>query len=965
MIKIRFIALILIVLNANTALCQITRQWVATYNGSGDFNDRYTCTTTDNSGNIYIGGSTTNNGEDRDYLIVKLNQNGEIVWKKQYRGNGASTDEVTAIATDALGYVYVTGFSKGLNTSEDYLTIKFNNSGDTLWTRRYDFVGEYDQANSIFVDASGNVYVTGQSDSDISSFINDDYVTIKYSSNGTQQWLKRFDGFGGGLDRAVKVLADGAGNVYITGRSDNGTDDDYVTIKYNNSGSQQWIKYDDRGGRDRPVSMAIDINNNLYITGRSDNGSNDDFWTLKYNSAGLLLWQQAFDFVEDDRATAISVDASGNCYITGQSDGDATVTTNFDYQTIAYSSAGTQIWQIRFNSLTSNDDIPNAISVSANQVFVTGLSDSDPSAAVINDIVTKCYSISNGAENWSASYSNNPNNGDEAIAIIANSAGCTTVGFTEDANLHRNAIAIHYNTAGAQTWTQVTDGYGDNNENVRAIAIDASNNVYAAGYSVERGVNRDFAVVKFNSSGSFICKNTIDGTSTGSVDDAQSIAIDNSGNIVLAGYSKNKSTSNDIQLASFNSNCDTVWTQIINGPGNGTDKVYDMVKDNSGNFYLTGRVAPLLNTTNDNCYTAKFDALGNILWAQTFNIGTNEDRGIVVRVSQIGNVYVAGRTFNGNDYDVFLLKYNNNGAQQWVQNYSGGNGDDEPKDMALDANENIYITGTTEEVTDSVFDYLTMKFLADGTQAWVKKFNGTGLGDDEAVSLAVDSEGNVFSIGKSDVDPSVNQNYDIVVIKYDATGNQIWVINYNGDSNADDTGDDIAVNNNNLIYMTGHTNKGSVLAPNYDAITTILDQSGNVLWRDLFNNSSDSSDVPNLIFINGDDFYIAGSTVESNQMRNMMVIKYSGTVGIEKNTSVSAFSIYPNPFNDFIVVETSLINKPIFSVYNSLGQLILEQEVFKGANSISLSNIPPGLYCYQLNNEGITLSNGKIICERK
>jgi len=955
--------LLILVVLSNSLLSQITRQWVATYNGSGDFNDRYTCVTTDASGNIYIGGSTTNDGVDRDYLVVKLTSAGAVTWSKQYSGSGLSTDEVTAITVDVSGNVYVTGFSKGDNTSEDYLTIKYNSNGDTAWTRRYDFVGEYDQANSIFVDGTGNVYVTGQSDSDVSSILNDDYYTIKYSASGNTLWTNRFNGLGDGIDRAVKVVADGSGNVYITGRSSNGNDDDYVTIKYNNAGAQQWIKYDDRGGRDRSTGMAIDASNNIYITGLSDNGNNFDYWTLKYDAAGTLQWQQPFDFVEDDRATAIVVDAAGNCYITGQSDGDASANLNYDYQTVAYNTAGTQIWQKRYDGTASNDDTPNSISVLGNAVYITGLSDADASAAVVNNIVTRSYATSNGIDNWIATFAGSPNNDDEGFSVVANANGCVAVGFTEDANIHRNAIAIQYNTAGTQSWTQVTNGYGDNNENVRAIAVDASFNVYAAGYSVERGVNRDFALVKFNSTGNFVCNRAIDGTSTGSIDDAQSLALDNAGNVILAGFTKNRSTSNDIQIGSFDTNCDTVWTRIVNGQGNGSDKMYDMASDGAGNFYITGRVdADPTSASNDNCYTTKFNASGTILWQQTYNSGgSNEDRGIAIRVSPAGNVYVTGRSWNGTDYDLFIIKYNGSGAQQWLQTYSGGNGDDEPKDMAIDGAENIYVTGNTEEVTDSVYDYVTLKYSTTGAQTWVEKYNGTGLGDDEAVAIAVDGNGAVVVTGKSDVDASTNQNYDIVTVKYDTGGNQLWVKNYNGTANTDDTGDDVVINGNNLIYVTGHTNKGSVLAPNYDAITKIFDAAGNELWSDIFNNTSDSSDVPNLILLSGNDFYIAGSTVEGNQMRNMMVVKYSGTVGLEDNVKANGIAIFPNPFTDNLNIKLTTPGKSVLVLVNSFGQKVFEHTLTQGSNNLLLPELSAGMYFYQIQNNGVGIANGKIV----
>ena len=90
----------------------------------------------------------------------------------------------------------------------------------------------FDQDNDICIDAAGNVFVTGFSDADPTSAINEDYLTIRYSSTGTQIWTQRFNGTGNATDKAVKVLTDPSSQfVYITGRSDNGTNDDYVTIK--------------------------------------------------------------------------------------------------------------------------------------------------------------------------------------------------------------------------------------------------------------------------------------------------------------------------------------------------------------------------------------------------------------------------------------------------------------------------------------------------------------------------------------------------------------------------------------------------------------------------------------------------------------------------------------------------------------------------------------------------------------
>jgi predicted 3-demethylubiquinone-9 3-methyltransferase (glyoxalase superfamily) len=69
-----------------------------------------------------------------------------------------------------------------------------------------------DEVTDLALDGSGNVYVTGQSRIDGSGL---DWVTIKYSADGAQQWFARYDGPDGGDDFADAVAVDGSGNVYV------------------------------------------------------------------------------------------------------------------------------------------------------------------------------------------------------------------------------------------------------------------------------------------------------------------------------------------------------------------------------------------------------------------------------------------------------------------------------------------------------------------------------------------------------------------------------------------------------------------------------------------------------------------------------------------------------------------------------------------------------------------------------
>jgi hypothetical protein len=138
------------------------------------------------------------------------------------------------------------------------------------WVARYNGTGNLDDvAEAIVIDNSGNVYVAGDSEG---SGTGSDYVTIKYDSAGQQQWVARYDGPAHDFDEADAIALDKAGNVYVTGFSLGlGGYFRYVTIKYNSAGQRQWIaNYHGIGnGNDFALAIAVDALDNIYVTGQS------------------------------------------------------------------------------------------------------------------------------------------------------------------------------------------------------------------------------------------------------------------------------------------------------------------------------------------------------------------------------------------------------------------------------------------------------------------------------------------------------------------------------------------------------------------------------------------------------------------------------------------------------------------------------------------------------------------------
>ncbi len=397
--------------------------WVATYNGPGNNIDEAHAVAVDSSGNVYMTGRSTGNGIGFDYATIKYDSAGQQQWVARYTGfQGYGDDEANAIAVDGSGNVYVTGRSMGIGTAEDYATIKYNSSGQQQWVARYNGPGNFsDTGYAIALDSSGNVYVTGESDGG-GQGSNYDYATIKYNSDGQQQWVARYNGPGNDGDAAYALATDVSGNVYVTGVSiGSDTGADYATIKYDSSGQQQWMaRYNGPvNGDDYAQAIAVDNAANVYVTGWSRRaGSNFDYATIKYDSAGQEQWTARYHGPGNglDQANAIAVDNSGNVYVTGISNGSGT---SADYGTIKYNSVGQEQWVARYNGPANNGDEAHAIALdSSGNVYVTGQS---YGAGGETDYATIKYD-SAGQEQWVMRYNGPANSFDFAFAIAVDSS---------------------------------------------------------------------------------------------------------------------------------------------------------------------------------------------------------------------------------------------------------------------------------------------------------------------------------------------------------------------------------------------------------------------------------------------------------------------------------------------------------------------------------------------------------------
>ena len=422
------IAAIALSVFAGTLNAQIPLQWGGRYNAPPDMADEARDIVVDAAGNSYVTGSGFNSGGNLDAITIKYDVNGNQMWVRNYDRGASGNDEGTSIALDPSGNVYVTGYSTGATTGGDAMTIKYDNAGTQQWVVFYDATNNQDEARSISVDASGNSYICGYSSDSLYYF---NTLTICYNTSGVQQWVQSYDGPIGGNDELLDLVIDASSNVYVAGNSEQDTMDyDFITIKYNSAGVQQWLMtYAGPAGGDFGKTIALDPSGNVLVGGQSgytgnwfdyfvvkydnggvqqwtaryNNGNNryEDLWdiaadnagyvyitgqsqatgnnstpqdmaTVKYTPAGNEVWVRRFDggLNADDRAYALVLDDTANVYIAGYSKN----ATNNDFMTLKYDSAGTLEFSLRFNSQYDGTDQINAMAVNSGDIYVTGLS---------------------------------------------------------------------------------------------------------------------------------------------------------------------------------------------------------------------------------------------------------------------------------------------------------------------------------------------------------------------------------------------------------------------------------------------------------------------------------------------------------------------------------------------------------------------------------------------------------------
>ena len=232
------------------------------------------------------------------------------------------------------------------------------------------------------------------------------------------------------------------------------------------------------------------------------------------------------------------------------------------------------------------------------------------------------------------------------------------------------------------------------------------------------------------------------------------------------------------------------WPQVFDGGSD--DQAWGIDVDSQGNVIVTGYSVDK-SVGRSNMFTIKYDNNGNELWNVSFDSGM-DDFGFDVTVDSGDNVIVFGFSGVSDNWNgsFVVVKYNRDGVEQWhrtyrngVSSFAGG--------IATDSNDNIIITGCIGDINQKNISGWTVKISSDGSEKWNNIFRESWA--DLSLGVTVDQEGNIIVVGAS-VIPVVGGG--ISAVKYDEDGNVLWWKTYGGNEAWD-----VAVDSKGNIVIIG------------------------------------------------------------------------------------------------------------------------------------------------------------------
>jgi hypothetical protein len=423
--------------------------------------------------------------------------------------------------------------------------------------------------------------------------------------------------------------------------------------------------------------------------------------------------------------------------------------------------------------------------------------------------------------------------------------------------------------------------------------------------------------------------------------------------------STNNSTLNDCDayVMKTNSAGDTISTKTFGG--NKPDYLYSMVETTDGNFFALG-YSQSFNGGDYDIYLLKLSPSGNLIWQKNYGSWGNEEGREIIQTSD-GNYVFIGQSNSGvSSTDICMMKIDNDGNVIWTKYYGGSNAEF-GNSVKQCSDGGFIITGQTFSYGSGGGDAWLVKTDSDGNYSWDKTFGGPF--DDEGISIVTNSDGShVFAVR----DSSSGQDVDVRVIKTDGSGNVLWNKLYAG--NKKDTPKTLRKTSDGGFIVGAISRSFGWINP--DMWLLKLDANGDTTWSRHYgwvdhehcHSARQSSDG---------GYLAVGHSRSNSPNQKIMFLKLNGNGELavsvkEQVSSVQIFKVYPNPsVSGKVKIELKNQARSVCYISNILGQIIYSESIDPGnqteTRTIDLSNNEAGMYFVTLHSKDFTTTKKLIL----
>jgi hypothetical protein len=378
---------------------------------------------------------------------------------------------------------------------------------------------------------------------------------------------------------------DGSGKTYsaVSVLNSSNTRSTQVTVRLS-SGTVSWTQTFtlDATGDTYAGAITVDASGNVYLTGSAWNGSTNfyDLYLRKYNSSGTYQWQQTFNGTGSiyDGGAAVGCSSAGDVYVAG---GTMQSLTDMDLLVRKYNSSGTLQWGKTWDN-AGLIDAGTGLLISDGGITVAGVTQK---SAAVWEYATVQYKPSDGTL-LNSSVTNLGGTSIERItAGVQDAAGnYYLTGAMGASGQGLNIKTIKFDAGLNIVWTATYNGSSNHDDSGRGLAVDGSGNVYVAGYT--KSTDKQAILLKYNSSGQQQWAKIADPEAGD--DELAGVGFTSDNKLFAAGYQSRKGN-RDIYAGMFDpSNGDVLWSDWYNGINNKNDEIANIIPDGSGNFTVSG-----------------------------------------------------------------------------------------------------------------------------------------------------------------------------------------------------------------------------------------------------------------------------------------------------------------------------------------------------------------------------------------